>query len=89
MWERTRESSKSGRFEGEEVMGARRNEEAMSTMQGTPWEPIPGREGTQIRSRVALLEAVKAAPAVREFAGEVRVRRRPNIDNRDAEKFGI
>ena len=31
--------------------GAKWNEEAMSAMKGTPWEPVPGREGIYIKFR--------------------------------------
>jgi len=61
----------------------------MSTMKGTPWEPVPGREGTEVRSRVALPEVAKTVPMAREFVCEERVRRRPNIEKRDVENIGI
>ena len=34
-------------------------------------------------------EVAKAVPTAKEFTGEERVRRRPNIEKRDVEKFGI
>ncbi|MFM7978103.1 MAG: hypothetical protein ACKPKO_02210, partial [Candidatus Fonsibacter sp.] len=69
------------RRRGEE--GARWHDGTVSIMRGTPWEPVPGREGTEVRSRVVLPEVTKAVPAAREYTCEERVRRRPNIEKRD------
>ena len=42
-----------------------------------------------MRSRVSLPEAAREAPEARAFAPEERTRRRPTIEQRDVDKFGI
>ena len=69
--------------------GPRWSEEVVSTMKRTPWELVPGREGIEVRSRVAPPEGAKAVPMAREFDYEERVRRRPKIEKTNVEKFGI
>ena len=61
----------------------------MGSMQGVPWEPIAGREGIKVKYRVMLPEVARKVPEARECAPGARTRRRPNIEKRAVDKFGI
>ena len=52
----------------------------MEAMKGVPWEPVPGREGIEIQSRVTMPEVSKEIPAGTENHMGERTWRRPNME---------
>ena len=65
------------------------NLETMKAFRGLPWEPVPGREGIEIRSKVDLPEIRTEPIAVQEPEEKTTIRRRAGITKQDIKKFGI
>ena len=63
--------------------------EVMSKMRGVPWEPVPGREGIEIRSRIELPKVEGDPPKVEEPRPKEYARRRPNITRDDVRDWGL
>jgi len=61
----------------------------MAVVKGVPLELVPGREGIEIHSRVTMPAVPKEIPAGTEYHVGDRVWRRPHIERRDVEKFGL
>ena len=58
-------------------------------MKGTPWQPVPGRDGMEVKSRVVIPSDHKdKAEAVQGEDKEVQTRRL-RINKKDIEKFGM
>ena len=57
--------------------------------QGVPWEPIPGREGIEVRANIELpMEETEPTP-VQEPEPQDVIRRRAGITKTDIEKYGM
>ena len=54
----------------------------------SPWEPIPGREGAEVASRVALPRMPSEAPPMMDVPKKEFEWRRPRIEGRDVVKYG-
>ena len=61
----------------------------MEAMKGVPWEPVPGIEGIEIHSRVTMPDVPKEIIAGTDYQVGDRVWRRPKIERRDVEAFGL
>ena len=55
---------------------------------GTPWEPVPGREGIEIRSNIVLTERLDEPRRTPEPEEQEVVRRRAGIRKEDVMEFG-
>ena len=53
----------------------RKPEEYFKEVKGTPWEPVPGRERIEIKSRVTMPEEIKASKVPEGEEREIRSRR--------------
>lgn len=62
--------------------------EFFKEVKGTPWEPIPGREGIEIKSRVTMPEDIKISKVPEGEEREIRSRR-VRILKSDIERFGF
>ena len=63
--------------------------ECMESMQGIPWEPVPGREGIEVKSHAVLPPAPADVPVAREFHDKAREWRRPKIETQDVVQDGV
>ena len=57
-------------------------------MQGVPWEPIPGKEGVEIKSKITFKEDGDKIPEVVEGKEEDKKRRRFRVEKEDVMKNG-
>jgi hypothetical protein len=64
-------------------------EESMSVMKGTPWEPVPGREGVEVMSKVELPPAPVEVPPMADGPKWEQDWRRPKIERRDVRNLGM
>ena len=60
----------------------------MQGMTGVPWQPVPGRDGIETKSKVDLPKE-KGPPPPKEFDDKECVRRRPKIRKEEVGKWGI
>ena len=58
-------------------------------MRGVPWEPVPGREGIEIRSKIELTKVEGDPPKVGEPRPKEYARRRPKITRDDIREWGL
>ena len=89
-WEPKRVWSKANSFRRKGEHGERWNREELDSFKGLPWEPIPGREGLEIKTSVHIpgseQETFSKSP-VGEEEGEATTRR-VRIERDDVKKFG-
>ena len=70
-------------------MADRWDKKRLASMKGVPWEPIPGREGIAIKSRVHFREENKPEEGVEEGKEREVIRRRAKITVEDMEGMGV
>jgi len=58
-------------------------------VKGTPWEPVPGREGVEVRSSVELPPAPMEVPPMVDAPKWEQYGRRPNIQMKDVKNLGM
>lgn len=65
------------------------NREEIERMQGTPWEPIPGREGIILKTAIHL--PTRDEPPTEILRGENRepIKRRIKLNKHDINKYGM
>ena len=61
----------------------------MNEFQGVPWEPLPGREGTEGRANIELPTDDTEPERVHEPEPKEVIRRRAGITKADIEKYGM
>ena len=61
----------------------------LDNMQGVPWEPVPGREGTEIKSNVSIPTREDMPQKVIEPGQREIIMRRAKITKEDVMKFGL
>ena len=65
------------------------NKEKMKEVQGVPWEPVPGREGIDIKAQVELPRAEGQPDRIIEPAQKRIIRRRAAITKEDVRRYGM
>ena len=63
--------------------------EVMKGMRGVPWEPVPGRGGIEIKSRVEMPKTEGMPPRIEEPPPKEYVRRIPKIKRDDVREWGL
>ena len=64
------------------------DKEKLNNFQGVPWEPVPGREGAEIKSQVEMRPIEGAPQRVLEPARREIIMRRSKITKEDVNNFG-
>ena len=58
------------------------------SVKGSPWEPVPGREGAEVTSRVALPRVPSEIPPTMDIPRRESEWRRPRIEGKDVARYG-
>ena len=68
---------------------ARWDVELWDKVKGTPWEPVPGREGVEVMSKVELPPAPVEVPPMADVPRWEQDWRRPKIERKDVKNLGM
>ena len=68
---------------------ARWNADVWGRVKGTPWEPVPGREGVEVMSKVELPPAPVEVPPMADGPKWEQDWRRPKIERKDVRNLGM
>ena len=71
------------------LVSERWNKEAVNGMRGTPWEPIPGRVGIEVKASVHFKEDKDELKGAQEGGRRPIIRRRVKITKGEVERMGM